>query len=223
MATVLNGDYTLKQVLQFTQMFVPNRYVYRRRDVVKRIKIKEIREFDPDRKKAPIIRYVIESKSWPQYYPYLTRKDPRGRTRKYQRTTAHHYDIVLELAELSINTPAWTGRVGSGKLWRKRPPQSAVKTIYPVNRRRWSKARIEAHRKRAKYLDVGDWNSQVQGLNGDFIFRCSYAWWTHGHLFGRNYFGNVPARKTNPQNVVFAPKHFINVIEVLMNRGILEN
>jgi len=226
MATATNGPFTLKQILRFTQQYVPNRFEFRKRDVVKSIRVKEVKVVERhDLPGEPRIRtkYIIESKSWPQYYPYYTKKDAYGRKRSYQRTVAHHYDITLEIVKLSINTPEWKGRVGSGKKWDKKPNQTYIKTIYPENKARWTAVRKQSHKHRAKYLDVGDYNSRVLGLNGDFLFRCSFAWWFNKHLFGRNYFGNVPADITNPQSIVFSPKHFINIIDMLMQKGILKD
>lgn len=231
-----NGTYSLKQILHFTQqgslpnpgsgrpIALSNRFEYRKRDVVKRIIVKEVREVnrhDIPGEPRVRIKYMIQSKSWPQYYPYYTKKDSRGRERRYQRTTSHSYDLTLELPCLSINTVLWKGRVGSGKKWNTKPPQQHIKTIYPNNKRRWTSNRIASHKRKAKYLDAGDYNSQALGLNGDFIFRCSFAWWMHGHLFGRNYYGNIPASITNPKNVVFAPKHFLNMVDFLLQKGLL--
>jgi len=220
------GDITLKQLLKQTYAYVENRYEYRKRDVVKRIiikKVQEINRHDIPKNPRTYTKYIIESKSYPQYPPYYTGKDSRGRSIQYQRTHSHFYDIVLEIDRLSLNTFNWKGRIGSGRVWVKSPSQNKIKTIYPKNRKRWSKERIEKHKKKAPYLDVGDYNSQVKGINGDFIFRCAYAWHFHDHLWGRNYYGNVPARKMNPLNIMFAPKHFINVVDLLARQGILKN
>ena len=222
----MEKSHTIKQILQVTQQYAPNRYIYRKRDVVKKILIKEVIEVerhDLEGEPRKRTKYVIESKSFPQYYPYFTQKDSRGRSRRYQRTTSHHYDINLEMDRLSINTYYWSGRLGSGKIWNTSPPQSQIKAIYPANKKRWSAQRKAAHKRKAKYLDTGDYNSQVNGINADFIFRCSYSWWLHGHLFSRNYFGNVPAQVTNPQSIMFLPKHMINLIEMLLQKGILKD
>ncbi len=222
----MEKKHTIKQILLVTQQYAPNRYIYRKRDVVKKILIKEVREIDRhDLEGEPRKRtkYVIESKSFPQYYPYFTQKDSRGRSRRYQRTTSHHYDINLEMDRLSINTYYWSGRLGSGKIWNTSPPQSQIKAIYPANKKRWSTQRKIAHKKKAKYLDIGDWNSKVQGINADFIFRQSFARYISGHLWGRNYYGNQPASIKNPQSIVFFTKHEINLIEMLLQKGILKD
>lgn len=239
----MSGDFTIKEVLQITNKFYRNRYTYKRRDVVKRIKIlqvKQIERHDIPGEPRVYTKYVIESKSWPQYPPYYTRTDSRGRRRQYQRSIAHYYDVIFEMDRMSLNTKNWTGRVGSGKQWKSDPPQSQIKSLYPKTRRllrrkadrrgntkkeqnQEYKKLVEKHKKSAQYLDVGDYNSQEHGLNGDFIFRCSYAWWKANHLFGRNYYGNVAASQTNPSAIVFFPKHALNVLEQLMQKGILKD
>lgn len=220
------GTFTLTEVLLFTDQFVPNRFDFKERDVVRRIIVKEVREVDvhhlPGSPRSNT-KYVIQSKSWPQYYPYYRGRDSRGRTIAYQRTVAHMYDITLEMDRLSLNTRNWRMRLGSGKVWNLHPPQSQIKQIYRENRVRWDSKRQARHRATAPYLDVGDWNAQAQGINADFIFRQSFARWRHGHLFGRNYFGNVPAVVRNPDDIIFLTKHEINCVEMLMEKGVLKN
>ncbi len=229
MATVLNGKFTIREVLLITQQYARSRFKNKKRDVVKRIIIKKIKTYHVDRRKAPSISYFIESKSWPNYKPYFNPKSGR----KYQRRVSHHYDVVLQMDRLSIDTKAWRGRLGSSAKWEMLPPQNKIKQIYKGTREKWKKKykgnpkglkeEIDKHKKRAQYLDVGDYNSRVKGINGDFKFRLAYAWNQSGHLFGKDIGArNVPALKTNPNNIVFFPKHFINVIEILMARGILK-
>jgi len=230
------GDYTIKEVLQITDKYYPNRFTYKERDVVKRIVIKEVKEVQRhDIPGGPRVytKYVIESKSWPQYYPYFTRTDSRGRRRRYQRSVAHYYDVIFETDRLSLNTKKWVGRVGSGKKWNARPPQSQIKSLYPETREKFRrrargnqqeyKRLVERHKRSAPYLDVGDYNSRVNGIMGDFCFRQAWAYYTHGHLFGRQYYGNVPSSITNPNAIVFFDKHQLNVIDQLMRRGILKD
>lgn len=237
------GDYTIKQVLQITNKFYANRFTYKERDVVKRITIKEVKQVERhDIPGQPRVytKYVIESKSYPQYPPYYTRTDSRGRRRRYQRTISHEYDVIFEMDRLSLNTKEWVSRVGSGKKWRTNPPQSQIKSLYPRTRnnfkrkaqRRGSTKKeqkqiynklVERHKRSAQYLDIGDYNSREHGLNGDFIFRCDYAYYKHDHRFGRNYYGNVAASIRNPNAIVFFPKHALNVLEQLINNGVLKD
>lgn len=231
------GDYTLQKVIEFTKEKYPNRFDYKNRDVIKSITIKDITQIERhDVPEGPrqYKKYEILSKSYPQYPPYYTGKDSRGRIISYQRSVMHQYDVIIEMDELSLSTKNWTLRVGSGKKWKKDPPQNKIKTLYARTKRRLKRKAsrsdnptakyrqlVKEHKRRAPYLDVGDYNSQVLGLNGDWIFRCDYPYYKHNHRFGRNYYGNVPARITNPSNIVFLPKHAINTIEQLMQRGII--
>ena len=231
MPDVIKGSYTLRQLLNLTKQHEQfrNRFDNRDRDVIKRITIKEVRELSYSKPGAPTIKYVIETYSYPQYPPYSGLIDVR-RGRQTQRRIRHEYDTVLELDRLSIDTIHWKMRLGSGRKWVRRPPQSQVKQIYRETMRKWRRQfkgkklreKIQKHKKSAKYLDVGDYNSQVLGINGDFTFRCAWAYYVHGHLFGRQYYGNIPSRITNPHAVMFATKHTINILEVLMRRGILK-
>ena len=228
MPTVIDGTWTIKEVMQITYQYARNRFEYRNRDVVKQIKIQRVRKLSTDRKNQPTVQFRIESRSYPQYKPYFDAASGR----KYQRRIKHEYDVVLEMDRLSLNTKTWRGRLGAQGKWEHKPPQRTVKQIYRETRAQWKKKytaaelkeQIKKHKARANYLDVGDYNARVKGINGDFLFRCAYAWNQAGHLFGRQLGAyNVPAPITNPNNVVFFPKHMINVIEVLMNRGVFSN
>lgn len=227
MARTIDGTFTIKEVMQLTYQYARSRFKYKRRDVVKRIVIKQIKTFTPDRRNQPTVSYIIQSSSYPQYKPYT---DGSGRRR--QRKVKHEYEVVLQMDRLSLNTKTWKGRLGSQGAWEKRPAQRHVKTIYRETREEWKKRygpkqlkeEIKKHKERANYLDVGDYNARVKGINGDFLFRCAFPWNHHGHLFGRQIGAyNVPTVKTNPKYVMFFPKHIINVVEVLMTKGILKN
>lgn len=221
MPTVIRGKFTLEEVIKRTYDEWENRFDFYKRDLVKRITIKEVKTYTPDRLNVPTTKYVVETKSWPQYRPYYTAKDSRGRPRKYQRTTSHTYDTVMQFDRLSVKTRNWKARVGSGRKWNSRPSQSQIHSIYRDNLKRWSKEKIAAHRKKKhKYLDVGDYNAQVNGINGDFAFRCSHAYWKHGHLFGNSY-KKEEVSQWNPRAEVFLPKHLINILTILMQKGIL--
>ena len=79
------------------------------------------------------------------------------------------------------------------------------------------KKKIKVHRYQAKYLDVGDFNSRVLGLNGDFVRRVAPVYQHYGHLYGRNVENVIDADYEHP----FAPKHFINLVDTLVKLGIL--
>jgi len=72
------------------------------------------------------------------------------------------------------------------------------------------------HRKSAPYLDKGDFNSRVNGINGDAHFRLHPALKMFGHLYGREPENLTP----NPKNI-FCPKHMLALIDFLIKRGIL--
>jgi len=79
------------------------------------------------------------------------------------------------------------------------------------------KKKAEQHRKNAPYLDSGDYNSQVRGINGDAAFRVHPALEFWGHLYGKNSEG-IPADPIN----AFCPKHMIALIEYLIKINILK-
>jgi len=235
MGNVIDGKYTIKEVLRFTKEAFKNRFSYKDRDVIKRIVVKRIRRFSPDRIGEPTILYEVESKSWPNYKPYF---DPES-GKKYQRKIPHYYDVILQMDRLSLNTVRWRGRLGSAKKWDKQPSQKHVKSIFRKTREKWKKQslkkgktkkeqvawlkqKIVNHKKKAEYLDVGDYNSRVHGINGDFVFRFAHAWWVNGHLYDRTYGYRMECDITNPSKIVAFPKHFISVIEILMRKGILK-
>lgn len=225
--------------MQNTHQHKRNRFDYRDRDVLKRVTIKKVVTLNPDRPSAPSVRYEATTYSYPQYKPYYTGKDKRGRTVKYQRTTKHQYDITFTCDRLSLNTTEWKMVVGSVRQWRKSFPQNMLKQVSHKTRAKWKKKlakkykgkelqekyrkQIEDHKKKAPYLDVGDANAQMLGINGDFIFTCSFVWHENGHHYGRNYYGWVAPVQKNPKKIMFFPKHAIQFIELLMNKGVLQN
>jgi hypothetical protein len=219
MANVIQGTYTIRQVLNFTRQYVPNRFSYRSRDVIKRITVQRVTNLSPDRPGEPSVKYRIITYSYPQYGNYLKQKGPKA---KQQRTIRHQYDTVFEVDRLSVDTVHWRMRVGTGRDWVEKPPQKAIKQIYPENRKRWDKKRITRHRKTAKYLDVGDYNARVKGINADFCFRCAYAYWRAGHLYGDPRKARQPSNVTNPKYIMFFTKHAIHIIETLLANGVLK-
>lgn len=199
MPVLIKNDWTLRKLIQNTYHFYPNRFDYRVRDTVKAVSIEEVHEYDV-RVNQSRIYFRIKTHSYPQYYPYYTKTDLRGRPRKYQRTYGHEYQVILQLENLSVNVP-FKGRVGADKRWRfdreGRP-------------RKMSNGRVK------------EGTNQILGINGDFFFRCSWVWYHQGILFGRHW-TNGPPNKVNPRMITFAPKHFIAVIDFLLKKGILEN
>lgn len=236
MSDKIGGTFTLREALELTRREYKSRYDNKDRDKLRFIKIKSIKYFSKDRPSLPKMRYEIISRSYPSYGNYL--KDKRGRKRKSQRSIAHFYDTTFVFGDegIILDTYKWKSRCGSMKKWRK-APQNQIGTIRKstlalwkrmAERRfktkeeanKWVQTKIKRHKKSARYVDDGDWNSQVQGINGDFIFRCAYAYYTHNHLDGRNYFGNKKS-SLNKKNIVFFTKHQLIVLEKLLKEGIL--
>jgi len=228
------GTYTIEQVLNFTaQSKFKGRFEYAKRDRVKMIKIKKVHVYSSDRTTAPDIRFEVISSSTPQYRPYSPSRDKRGRYRKTQNSIKHEYDttIVFGREGVRLDTTQWKMAVGSMRRVPKNIPQNKVAQIHSDTRRKLEKwygkgttkykEAIKKIKKSAKYISDGDFLAQVYGLNLDFIYRFAYVYWSHGHLYGRNYYGNVPAKKTNPQNIMAFPKHAIVIIKELMKQGIL--
>ena len=189
---------TLRKLLQNTYVHVQNRFEYRKRDVVKQIKVQKITQYPVTG--GTRTSFKIISSSYPQYYPYYTKKDSRGRKRRFQRTYRHEYEVVIQLDELSVDTDKFKIRTGRDAKW-----DFSVKG----KSKKDGKGRIIE-------------GSNIQrGINGDHFFRLSWLRWNSGILFGKNY-ANGPPTKTNKFGIHFLTKHEINVIEVLMNKGILK-
>jgi hypothetical protein len=111
----------------------------------------------------------------------------------------HYYQVIIQLDKLSIDTP-FKGRVGALGRW----------DFTSAGRSRRVKGKV-----------IEGTNIQ-KGLNGDFFFRCSYVWKKNGILFGRDWTNGQPPVHVNPQQIVFAPKHFLSCVEYLMNTGKLK-
>lgn len=195
--------YTIRKLVQNTYTHMKNRFDYRDRDVLKTIIVKKISVYNQKDIGEDRTKFVIQSSSYPQYYPYYTPKDNRGRKRAYQRTYKHDYDVTIQMDSLSIDDDRIKLRTGADGLW---DFTEAGKTKSVGTGR--NKRLVEGTNIR-------------RGLNGDFWFRLSYIRKQDGILFGRNYAGWFP-EKTNPHGIQFLTKHELRVIEELMNRGILK-
>jgi len=228
------GNFTIKQVMLLTRRHFPTRFNYRERDVLRRVVIKERYDINVNHPERPQKYFKIETFSYPQYGAYV-----RGSRGRNQRRIRHQYESILTLKELTLNNKIWKYRLGSYKKWVKKPPQKHIQSLYPETRRRFRekaqrRARtqqeaqaeyrrlVQRHKRSAKYLDVGDYNAQMLGINGDFIFRDAWALRYHGHLYGQMHpLRSAPER--NPSNIPFFPKHGLALIEHLMKRGILKD
>jgi hypothetical protein len=195
------SGWTLRRLLTNTYFHAETktRYDYKTRDMVKVIRIEKIDVYDGKNPGQARTKFTIRTQSTPQYYPYYTKKDSRGRSRKRQLKYRHYYQVIVQLDKLSINVP-FRGRVGALGKWDFSP-------------------RGRSQRIKGKVIE----GTNIQrGLNGDFFFRCSYVWKNNGILFGRDWTNGQPPVRVNKREIVFAPKHMIACIEYLMNTGKLK-
>ena len=233
---------TIAQIYQYTysNKTVRNRFDYMERDVLKtRIKITKRTVYRKNKEgkfTSPEERLYVESFSNPQYYPY-TKIKTKGAKR--QRKIRHEYDCIFAIQPYGENKiySFWNSkivfRIGSQKKWQENVPQNKVKTIYNSTRdkleRKYSKLptkekqlmikkECDKIRKRAIYLDKGDFNSRVNGLNGDFYFRDAYIMQRYSCLYGRCWY----SQKYQGIEYPFFPKHAIAIINYLLRRGILK-
>lgn len=139
-----------------------------------------------------------------------------------------------------MQTKVWKYRLGSQKKWNSNPPEKQIQRPSKKLKRNFKrkaerkagpnatkrqineeyKKLVDRHKRNAKYLSIGDYNSQVLGINGDWMWRAAWAYKKHNHLYGRMAVTR-PSPVTNPREIVFAPKHFIALIEYLLQKGIL--
>lgn len=195
----IENRWTLKKLVQNTYVHQRNRFDNKNRDVIKSVTIKEIAEYDLSTRKKRT-KFLIETASYPQYRPYYTGTDSRGRPRQYQRTYKHEYTVTIQLDRLSINTPVKL-RTGTDMKW---DFSAAGKSKKLPNGRILEGSNIQ------------------RGINGDFFFRLEYIYAKENILFGRNW-TNGPPVKTNPKGIVFMDKHMLRAVEVLMMKGILKD
>jgi len=235
------GALSLYDVIQFTYRseVVRSRFYNMDRDVIRtRVIIKKINKLSVDHLNQPTVKYEIFSSSYPQYKPYNLHK-LREAKRKVtevhkQRKYKHTYSFVLELEELKISS-FYRTRTGSQLKWVDRPPQRDIKTIYKDTREKIIKRHtdrktkkidkaevkkdIEILKKHAKYLDVGDWNSQVKGIMGDFYYREAPLLRKYGMLYGKCWYTDLPTGI----NLPFMNKHELSIIFYLLKTKKIEN
>jgi hypothetical protein len=201
MPSKLQGKWNIIALLNTTQQIAFDRFEYAKRDIpVSAIQIQKVTVYDG---KQPgtgnRTTFFIKSHSWPQYWPYFTKKDSRGRIRTYQRTTSHEYQVIIQLDYLTLSTPVRL-RTGADKKW-----------IFEVNPT-LIKSKKNPY---GQYLSIGDYNAK-NGINGDMFFAHSWNRKIDDCLFGRNYAGWAPEK----YSTCFLTKHEIACIEHLMEAGI---
>lgn len=243
----MNGTFTIKEILNSTyHSRYKNRFEYNVRDVLKTVVLIKETTLHPDSKTAPTVNYIFRSYSYPQYMPYL-KLTKYSKQRKVKHQYDQILTIAAdEDGSFSVNSVNWKYRLGSQKKWVDHPPQNKVKTIYSETSQKWKleyEKEVEKinklkgkekekqlkilkekytkkksnHKKSAPYLDIGDFNSQVNGINGDFYFRCQSCYQYYNHLYGRNTAPDYDNELEHP----FLPKHLIGLISALLKIGVL--
>jgi hypothetical protein len=192
--------WNINLLFQSTAQVAQSRFEYAQRDCPPSvIQIQKITVYDGKSPGESRTTFKIVSRSWPQYFPYYTKYDNRGRSRTYQRTTFHEYLVTISLDALSLATPVKL-RTGSDKKWIFDPNPALIRT---------------KNNPLAPYLSVGDFNAKTYGINADHFFTQSYNRYVSGCLFGRNYAKYAPKNYKIP----FLMKHEINCLLQMMNRG----
>lgn len=197
-----NG-WTIRKLVQNTYTHMPNRFENKDRDVLKSIVIQKVSVYNGKEPGKDRTKYIITSYSYPQYRPYYTGKDVRGRAIKYQRTYKHEYQVTIQMDSLSIDDDRIKLRTGADAKW-----DFSAKGKSSTSGTGRSKRIVEG-------------SNIKRGLNGDFFFRLSWVYQQNGILFGRN-FANGPPVKTNPHMIVFLDKHMIRALQTLIDRGVLK-
>lgn len=213
----------LNTVFQHTYQVYKNRFDYRDRDVLKTVKVQEIREYVQDRLNQPEVRYKITTSSYPQYKPYT---DVKGKRSKKQRKIKHQYDLVLVLENMTMDA-RFRYREGSQRKWPKyeSAPWTKIKQLnssvreklqkkHGKNTEAYKKA-VQKHKKQAKYLDFGDWVSKSKGINGDFYWRQAPRASRTGNLYGMYW----PEPGMDHEGIPFFGKHSLRVIMYLLKSG----
>jgi len=195
--------WTLRKLVQNTYVHMHSRFDYKERDVLKSVSVRAINVYDGLNPGEASTKYIIRSSSHPQYAPYYTKKDNRGRPRKYQRTYKHEYDVTIQLDKLSLDTTGIKLRTGSDAKWDFSQGAKGFYTGKGRNRR---------------YVES---KNVKRGINGDFFFRLEWLYSKNEILFGRDW-TNGPPNVVNPKKIMFLDKHMLHTIEYLTNRGILQ-
>jgi hypothetical protein len=206
MPSKLAGVWSIQNLLDVTAQAAQTRFEYMIRDVVKSaVRIQKVTTYDGKNPGEGITKYVCQSSSYPQYYPYLTKKDSRGRARTYQRTHRHTYDVIIQVNTLSLSQAGVKIRTGANKRYNFYPDKNLIKSKKNPN---------------GKYLSVGDYNIVVNGINPDHFFTQEYLRHADKCLYGKNYTNGPPDTTRNKFQVPFLMKHELRVLITLMEAGI---
>jgi hypothetical protein len=217
---------TIKEVWLYTYRNMETRFDYRDRDVLKRLRINLVKSYTKDRLNTPTQRFEIISYSYPQYSPYSKVK---GKFSKKQRKVKHEYQTILQIEELNWNS-RFRIRIGSQRKWptNKQIKWNQIKAVHSSIREKYAtkygkgtdkyKKALQEHRRKAKYLDVGDYISQVYGLNGDFYWRQAPLAKKFNCSFGLIWNKELP----EDADYMFFGKHDLRIIEILLKRKIIK-
>lgn len=227
------GTFTIRQILMVTNALYPNRYALRvpEKERMARMVVQEFTKFvwprGPQTPGQPV--HAVPQKYWritTFLKPRYKKIRMNGNLRLLGRHIQNSYQIIFETDELSIDSRHWKIRLGSDREW-QRAPQHALASLPPherennVDLQEWLRTRSGRQK---LFLNSSDWNSMVLGINPDFLFRCSYVYKRYGHLHGvTRGLANIAAPvKTNPEMIMFFPKHILNFFETLMQMGVLK-
>ena len=198
------NNYTLRKLINNTYAHkeTRTRFDYKQRDMVRAIRIEETKVYDGKNPGEARTKFIIRTQSTPQYSPYFTKVDSRGRSRKRQIKYRHQYQVTIQLDKLNIDMPVKL-RTGSSCKW-DFTDKGKTKRIKQGNK-----------------IKIIEGSNITRGRNGDFFFCLEFLFAKEGILFGRNWTNGPPIR-TNPRNILFLDKHSLATIEFLMNRGYLK-
>lgn len=247
MANVINGTFTLSQMLENTwKTKFKTRFDYQKRDVLKKVVVIKQTVLHPDRPNEPTITLMCRSFSYPNYSPYNNHVKNGGK----QRKTRHQYDQVLSIetdsnGQFSMESTNWKYRLGSQKKWQHAVPQNKVKTIYRETLAKWKKdyekecqqikkknsgeTKLKKLKEAKKKYDKrkADHRKSAPYLDkGDFNSSRGLNGDAYFRLhpalkyWGHLYGRNAENLEANPQNV-FCPKHMLALIDFLIKKGIL--
>jgi hypothetical protein len=194
------GGLTVRNLIYFTYSYFRSVIDNADRDFIQLIQIKEVTVYDGKAPGKARTKFIIQSRSTPQYYPYYRPKDSRGRAHATQRTIRHNYDVTISMDKLTVDSPI-KFRTGAdcAMLFGK-----GVRAQFD---------------KKGKMLR--DDLNILRGRMPDFFFRFEYVLWKTGNLYGRNW-TNGPPSQVNPRHIPAFDKHAMRIIKILIQRGILK-
>ena len=238
---------TIRELVQFTMQNLPvkNRIEYWKRDVL-RSKVRIIKKIIYH-KVGPNVqfttKYEIRSYSRPQYPPYSNLKSGNRKNASKNETIEHTYPVSIQFTTNEKGLITYDSqirwRTGSFKKWVDHPPQNQIKSIYRETRDKIKlkmlnkmkgkpladiskaiKLELDKIRANAKYLNVGDYNAQVNEVYGDGYFRDYILQYSYNSLYGPLWYKEYP--KDSRLNFPFADKHLWGIILLLVKKRIIQ-